>query len=106
MTATSQHTENREDSGAGEDSPPLPCDSLQAFSPSPQPWVIETRAQRDRGVADRRLERCRWGGLHPGGVSGSERTRLGDNVRGERAIQGWRKGTSAGERTPLRESIR
>lgn len=63
MTATSQHTENREDPGAGEDSPPLPCGALQAFSPSPQPWVIETRAHRGRGVADRRLERCRWGGV-------------------------------------------
>lgn len=107
MTATSQHTENREDPGAGEDSPPLRCGALRAFfPPRPQPWVIETRAQRDRGVVDRRLEQCRWGGLHPGGVSGSERTRLGDNVRGERAIQGWRKGTSAGVRTPLRESVR
>lgn len=103
MTATSQHTENREDPGAGEDSPPLLCGP---FSPSPQPWVIETRAQRDRGVADRWLERCRWGGLHPGGVSGSERTRLEDNVRGERAIQGWRKDTSAGKRTPPRDSVR
>lgn len=83
MTATSQHTENREDPGAGEDSQPLPCGALQAFSPSPQPWVIETRAQRDRGVADRRLERCRWGGSASGwGVGERENPPWGQCERG------------------------
>lgn len=107
MTATSQHTENREDPGAGEDSPPLPCGALRAFFP-----LAPTVGHRDEGperpwsCGSQARAVSVGGGLHPGGVSGSEITRLGDNVRGERAIQGWRKGTSAGKRTPPRDSVR
>lgn len=44
VTATSQHTENREDPGAGEDSPPLPCGALRAFFP-----LAPTVGHRDEG---------------------------------------------------------
>lgn len=45
MSATSQQTENREDPGAGEDSPLLPYGAFQA-STSPTPQLV---GHRDEG---------------------------------------------------------
>lgn len=94
MTATSQHTENREDPGAGEDSPPLPCGALRVFFPlapavghrdegPERPWSCGSLARAVSvggsasgwGVGERENPpwgQCERGASHPGVAEGHE----------------------------------